>query len=176
MSISAWITSRGRRTNSTIAQRSKKLQRNFQGYSTRAGSDIYSVRHVGISQMPDAYWQNEKELGRSIRPPWTRAALPLHKAYFVSDEDKIRRETIMRTMCDLSLDFAAMSEKLGINFEQHFAKELATLGDLEADGLMRRTAGGLEVTNTGRLFIRNIAMRFDNQLAPPGERRHSRTI
>jgi hypothetical protein len=28
----------------------------------------------------------------------------------------------------------------------------------------------------GRLFIRNIAMRFDNQLAPLGERRHSRTI
>jgi uncharacterized protein YggE len=56
------------------------------------------------------------------------------------------------------------------------AKELATLGDLEADGLIRRNSGGLEVTNVGRLFIRNIAMRFDNQLAPPGERRHSRTI
>ena len=48
--------------------------------------------------------------------------------------------------------------------------------DLEADGLVRRVPGGLEVTNIGRLFIRNIAMRFDNQLAPVGERRHSRTI
>ena len=46
----------------------------------------------------------------------------------------------------------------------------------EADGLVRRIPGGLEVTNIGRLFIRNIAMRFDNQLAPVGERRHSRTI
>ena len=37
---------------------------------------------------------------------------------------------------------------------------------------------GLEVTASGRLFIRNIAklMRFDNTLAPVGERRHSRTI
>jgi oxygen-independent coproporphyrinogen-3 oxidase len=102
--------------------------------------------------------------------------VPLHKAYFMTDEDKIRRETIMRTMCDLSLDFAAMSAKLGINFAEHFAQELATLDDLEADGLIRRAPGGLEVTNIGRLFIRNIAMRFDNQLAPPGERRHSRTI
>ena len=66
--------------------------------------------------------------------------------------------------------------KLGINFTEHFAKELATLGDLEADGLIRRNPGGLEVTNIGRLFIGNIAMRFDNQLALPGERRHSRTI
>jgi len=49
-------------------------------------------------------------------------------------------------------------------------------GVLEADGLARRLPGGLEVTQTGRLFIRNIAMRFDNTLAPLGERRHSRTI
>jgi hypothetical protein len=28
----------------------------------------------------------------------------------------------------------------------------------------------------GRLFIRNVAMGFDNTLAPVGERKHSRTI
>ena len=61
--------------------------------------------------------------------------VPLHKAYFVSDEDKIRRETIMRTMCDLSLDFGAMSQKLGINFEHHFASELTALAPFIADGL-----------------------------------------
>jgi oxygen-independent coproporphyrinogen-3 oxidase len=158
-----------------VAQRNKQLQRNFQGYSTRAGSDIYAFGMSSISQTPDAYWQNEKEL-----PPWQAAVdagrVPLHKAYLVTEEDRIRRETIMRVMCDLSLDYAAMSAKLGINFTEHFAQELATLGDLETDGLIHRNAAGLEVTNVGRLFIRNIAMRFDNQLAPPGERRHSRTI
>jgi oxygen-independent coproporphyrinogen-3 oxidase len=157
------------------AQREKKLQRNFQGYSTRAGSDIYAFGMSGVSQVPDAYWQNEKEL-----PKWQAAVdagdQPLHKAYFVSDEDKIRRETIMRTMCDLSLDFAAMSERLGISFEQHFEKELATLAPFVADGLVKRTPAGLEVTDAGRLFIRNIAMCFDNTLAPAGERRHSKTI
>ena len=91
-------------------------------------------------------------------------------------EDKIRRDAIMRTMCDLSLDFATMSARLGINFEQHFASELAMLAPFEADGLVKRVPGGLEVTDTGRLFIRNIAMCFDNTLAPLGERRHSKTI
>jgi oxygen-independent coproporphyrinogen-3 oxidase len=94
----------------------------------------------------------------------------------VTDEDKIRREAIMRTMCDLSLDFAAMSQRLGINFEQHFESELAALAPFEADGLVKRRPGGLEVTDAGRLFIRNIAMCFDNTLAPVGERRHSKTI
>ncbi|MGA9779623.1 MAG: oxygen-independent coproporphyrinogen III oxidase [Limisphaerales bacterium] len=158
-----------------IAQREKKLQRNFQGYSTRAGSDIYAFGMSSISQIPDAYWQNEKEL-----PKWQEAVdagkVPLNRAYFVTDEDKIRRETIMRVMCDLSLDFAAMSQKLGINFEQHFEKELASLAPFETDGLVKRNSTGLEVTEAGRLFIRNIAMCFDNTLAPMGERRHSRTI
>jgi oxygen-independent coproporphyrinogen-3 oxidase len=158
-----------------VAQREKKLQRNFQGYSTRAGSDIYAFGMSGVSQVPDAYWQNEKEL-----PKWQAAVdagdQPLHKAYFVSEEDKIRRETIMRTMCDLSLDFATMSQRLDISFEQHFEKELASLAPFIADGLVKRTAAGLEVTDAGRLFIRNIAMCFDNTLAPAGERRHSKTI
>jgi oxygen-independent coproporphyrinogen III oxidase len=158
-----------------IAQKNKQLQRNFQGYSTRAGSDIYSFGMSAISQIPDAYWQNEKEL-----PKYQEAVdadrVPLHRAYFVTEEDQLRRETIMRAMCDLSLDFAAMSQKLGINFEQHFAVELAALAPFEADGLVKRSTTGLEVTDAGRLFIRNIAMCFDNTLGAPNERRHSKTI
>jgi len=158
-----------------IAQRNKQLQRNFQGYSTRAGSDIYAFGMSGVSQVPDAYWQNEKELSKYQEAVDT-GRVPLHKAYFVTDEDKIRRETIMRVMCDLSLDFAGMSQKLGINFQQHFERELDSLAPFVTDHLVKRTQAGLEVTDTGRLLIRNIAMCFDNTLAPVGERRHSRTI
>ena len=54
--------------------------------------------------------------------------------------------------------------------------ELAALVPFEADGLVKRNAAGLEVTDAGRMFIRNIAMCFDNTLAPAGERKHSKTI
>jgi oxygen-independent coproporphyrinogen-3 oxidase len=158
-----------------IAQRQKKLQRNFQGYSTRAGADIYAFGMSSISQIHDAYWQNEKELPK-YQAALDAGKIPLARGYFVTDEDKIRRETIMRVMCDLSLDYDALSQKLGINFAQHFAKELDSLTPFEADGLVRRLLTGLEVTDTGRLFIRNIAMCFDNTLAPLGVRKHSRTI
>lgn len=158
-----------------VAQRNKRLQRNFQGYSTHAGSDIYAFGMSSISQITDAYWQNEKELSKyqecvnSGRPPRSRA-------YLMSDEDKIRRETIMRVMCDLSLDFAVISQHLGINFEEHFATELAVLEPFYADGLLQQIEGGFFVTDAGRLFIRNIAMCFDNTLVPSDERRHSKTI
>jgi oxygen-independent coproporphyrinogen-3 oxidase len=158
-----------------VAQRHKQLQRNFQGYSTRSGSDIYAFGMSSISQIPDAYWQNEKELPKyqaavdAGRPPWQRG-------YFVTEEDKIRRETILRVMCDMALDFSEMSQKLGLKFEDHFADALVALEPFAVDGLVQRTDEGFRVTESGRLFIRNIAMCFDNTLAPAGERQHSRTI
>ena len=158
-----------------VAQARKQLQRNFQGYSTRAGADIYAFGMSSISQIPDVYWQNEKDLMKYYAS-LDAGQVPLSRGYVVSDEDKIRRETIMRVMCDLSLDYASMSQRLGIDFTSHFERELESLGAFEADGLVRRSASGMEVTQTGRLFIRNIAMSFDNTLAPAAERKHSRTI
>jgi oxygen-independent coproporphyrinogen-3 oxidase len=158
-----------------IAQSKKQLQRNFQGYSTRAGSDIYSFGMSAISQIPDAYWQNEKELPKYYAEVAANKT-PVARGYLMSHEDKIRREVIMRVMCDMSLDYASMSEQLGLDFGVHFEQELESLAPLEADGLVLRTPRGLDVTETGRLFIRNVAMCFDNTLAPSGERKHSRTI
>jgi oxygen-independent coproporphyrinogen-3 oxidase len=158
-----------------VAQTRKQLQRNFQGYSTRAGADIYSFGMSSISQIPEAYWQNEKDLVKYYAA-LDSGQVPLVRGYLVTEEDKLRRETIMRVMCDLSLDYAAMSQRLGIDFASHFERELESLAPFEADGLVKRSTTGMEVTDTGRLFIRNIAMSFDNTLAPVGERKHSRTI
>lgn len=158
-----------------VAQSRKELQRNFQGYSTRGGSDIYAFGMSSISQTPEAYWQNEKDLTKYYAA-LDAGQVPLVRGYVVSEEDKIRRETIMRVMCDLSLDYGAMSKRLGIDFAAHFEREIEGLSGFEADGLVRRFGTGMEVTETGRLFIRNIAMTFDNTLAPAGERKHSRTI
>ena len=157
------------------AQRQKTLQRNFQGYSTRGEADIYAFGMSAISQIPDAYWQNEKELPAYVAA-LDAGRTPLARGYVLTDDDKIRRETIMRVMCDLTLEYAAMTEKLGINFQEYFQTELAALAPFAADGLVKTRADGLEVTEAGRLFIRNIAMTFDNTLAPQGERRHSKTI
>ena len=158
-----------------LAQRNKTLQRNFQGYSTHGNADIYSFGMSAISQIPDAYWQNEKELLKYYAA-LDAGKVPLTRGYVVSEEDKIRRDTIMRVMCDLGLNYAAMSQRLGIDFASRFEREIESLAAFEADGLVKRSESGLEVTDMGRLFIRNIAMCFDNTLAASGERKHSRTI
>jgi oxygen-independent coproporphyrinogen-3 oxidase len=158
-----------------VAQRQRTLQRNFQGYSTRGGADIYAFGMSSISQAGRAYWQNRKELSDYYRS-LDEGRLPGVRGYLMTDDDLIRRQTIMRLMCDLALDFAALSQRTGVDFAAYFEKELASLRDLEQDGLLERSIDALQVTEVGRLFIRNIAMRFDAHLAKEPERRYSRTV
>ena len=158
-----------------IAQREKTLQRNFQGYSTKGGADIYAFGMSSISQADGIYWQNQKELPVYYKE-LDDGKHPIARGYLLSDDDELRRVTIMRLMCDLGLEFDTMSQTLGIDFEHYFARELASLVDMEADGLIERTARGLNVTDVGRLLIRNLAMRFDAYLTGEKERRFSKTI
>jgi len=157
------------------AQKNKTLQRNFQGYSTHAGSDIYAFGMSSISQTDSAYWQNEKDLKQYYS--LLDADHPVQrKGYILSEDDKIRHQTIMRLMCDLELDYAEMSRKLGIDFESYFAEELSSLQDMETDQLICRDKNGFKVTDTGRLLIRNIAMKFDVYLKTDKQRKYSRTV
>jgi len=158
-----------------IAQREKTLQRNFQGYSTHGDADLFAFGMSSISNVDGLYWQNEKELAKYY-DGLGKGVSPITRGYLLNDDDKVRRHTIMRLMCDLGLDFARMSADLGLNFEEYFETELAALDDLAEDGLLFKKRGGLSVTETGRLFLRNIAMRFDATQLASGAHRYSKTI
>ena len=160
-----------------VAQREGKLQRNFQGYSTRAGSDIYAFGMTSISQTPEIYWQNEKDLHRYCAR-LDAGELPVANGYALTPDDQLRRETIMRIMCDMKLDYPAMSTNLGIDFPNYFQQEISKLSSLAHDGLIRWNDRGMDVTPSGRLLIRNIAMCFDPHVtaSAPKEGVYSRTI
>ena len=128
-----------------------------------------------ISRTDNAYWQNEKDL-KTYYAVLDRGQLPVAKACSLTDDDKIRRETIMQLMCNLEINFMILSQKFGFNFSNYFAQELDSLAELEADGLLRRTDSEVRVTELGRLFLRNIAMRFDAYLPQDSKPRFSRTI
>lgn len=157
-----------------IALREGTLHRNFQGYSTRGGASLYSFGISSISSTADTYRQNFKTLD-AWQAALDAGQLPVERGMRLSAEDTRRRTIIMRLMCDRRLDFKALSPTLGLDFTSQYAKEIRSLGDLEADGLVRRTATGIEVTRVGVPLLRVVATRFDPMLSAR-PREHSRAI
>ncbi|MFQ5627736.1 MAG: oxygen-independent coproporphyrinogen III oxidase [bacterium] len=157
------------------AMRSKTLYRNFQGYSTHANCDLIAHGMSGISQTDDVYAQNSKAI-----PDYYRAIDANHPAtergYRLSEDDQLRREVIMRLMCDFSLDFEKIDEQFDIRFESYFEEALAQLDAFILDGLIILKDREITVTEMGRLLIRNIAMPFDRYLQQKSEMKFSKTI
>lgn len=151
------------------------LQRNFQGYSTRGDTSLYAFGMSSISSTPDSYRQNHKTLD-AWRAALDAGQLPTERGLRLTAEDRRRRTIIMRLMCDRRLDFRSLSRALGLDFEQTYATELASLRDLEADGIVERDNDGIRVTRIGVPLLRVVAMRFDPTLISTGPARHSRTI
>jgi len=158
----------------TMAQIEKTLQRNFQGYSTRAKTDIYALGLSSISQVDGMYAQNFKELPHYYQQ-LTDGKLPYEKGVKLTADDQVRREVIMRLMCDMELDYPKMSKIIEMDFEKYFGNTLSALSEFEEDGLISQSLQGFTVTDTGRLFIRNIAMIFDTYVGT-SNLRYSKTV
>ncbi|MBZ0105269.1 MAG: oxygen-independent coproporphyrinogen III oxidase [Sulfuricella denitrificans] len=160
------------------AQRSKTLYRNFQGYTTHKDCDIYAFGVSAISQTAEVYVQNTKNLAEYQRRI-ASGGLATERGLRISRDDLIRRETISGIMCDLELDKAKFNQQWGVDFDVFFADALDDLKDLAADGLITLEPGLIRVTETGRIFLRNIAMPFDaylRQQTTETKPRYSKTL
>ena len=159
------------------AQRNKTLYRNFQGYTTHKNCDILAFGVSAISQTEEVYVQNAKNLNH-YQDEIVHDNLATERGLRISAEDRLRRDAILKLMCDLELDGNAFGEQWQIDFSNHFADALAQLQPLQQDGLIERQGNHLLVTDTGRLFLRNIAMCFDAYLGQETDNtpRYSRTL
>jgi oxygen-independent coproporphyrinogen III oxidase len=148
----------------TLAQQEGKLHRNFQGYTTKAESDLFGFGITSISMLHDVYVQNIKQL-KDYYQAIDTGIMPIVKGVSLNRDDILRRTVIMELMCQFQLSIDAVEEKYHIafdtDFNEYFARELSELKLLEADGLIRMLPNGIEVTPSGRLLIRNIASIFD---------------
>ena len=146
-----------------LAQQNKSLYRNFQGYTTHAGTDLYGFGITSIGQFDRMYAQNVKTL-----PEYYEAMdaghLATHVGYRLSDDDLLRRDVIMTLMCDFELDKRAIEKKWNINFDDYFPDAYERLQELVDDNLVSVTDDRITVNGTGILVIRNAAMAFDAYL------------
>jgi len=144
----------------TVAQKTKTLHRNFQGYSTRAGSDLYGLGMSAISHFGTYYAQNVKTL-QEYYHALEQGDFATHVGYKMTFDDEIRKFVIMRLMCDLTLSKRTVEEKYSITFDDYFRESMIKLTPLLDDRLIISEDEALAVTPEGRLFLRNIALCFD---------------
>jgi oxygen-independent coproporphyrinogen III oxidase len=146
-----------------VSQRNRTLHRNFQGYTTKAGADLYGMGVTAISGIQDAYAQNHRDL-----PSWEKAVaergIATMRGYHLSADDLLRRAVISRLLCHTIVIKDEISREFGVDFDGYFANELRRLEPSREDGLVLLERGEIRTTWLGRIFIRNLAMIFDPYL------------
>jgi oxygen-independent coproporphyrinogen-3 oxidase len=146
-----------------LAQQNGTLRRNFQGYSTRAGADVYAFGLSGIHQLSGLYAQNTKNL-RTYYDQIDQDALTVYRGYRPTWEDRLRRHVIMQLMCNAEVQKAAVEARFGVAFDRHFSEALDRLRPMERDGLVLLGPDAITVRPPGRLLVRNVASAFDAHL------------
>jgi oxygen-independent coproporphyrinogen-3 oxidase len=144
------------------AQARRALTRNFQGYTVQSATEVIAFGATGIGDVGGLYAQN-----MHLLPEYEAHALAgelcTGRGFRLSDEDRRRREVVTQIMCNFFVD-------LGADGAEHFSAELQRLQRFEAEGLLHIDGPRLELTDLGRVFVRNVASVFDEYLARPGAR------
>jgi oxygen-independent coproporphyrinogen-3 oxidase len=146
------------------AHKNRKLYRNFQGYTTHDGCDLFGIGLTAISSVQGTYKQNKKKLSEYYNDEEPFAA----EKFFISDMQDIERKGIIKEiMCHFytELDYEKYKEEYYLleSFTQDGLIELNHVipNENRLDGNKKFS---ITVTELGRLFVRNIASVFDYYL------------
>ena len=147
-----------------VALKNKNLHRNFQGYCTRETTgQVYAFGASAISQLNSAYSQNIKNAAQYIKAIETNN-LAIFRGYSVTKEQKVIRDVINNLMCNYYVDFnnIANNNKISINkLYEIIDFSYENFDDFIEDGILEIENEKVNVFENGRLFTRNIAMKFD---------------
>ncbi|WP_139957786.1 oxygen-independent coproporphyrinogen III oxidase [Flavicella sediminum] len=134
---------------------SKKLHRNFMGYSANKTQLMVGL---GMSSIADSWYsfaQNVKTV-KEYQDLVGKGEFPVFKGHLLSPEDLIIRKHILNIMCH----FETSWEAIEMQFPE-LQTALSRLEEMEKDGLLEIHENGLSVPEKARPFVRNICMAFD---------------
>jgi oxygen-independent coproporphyrinogen-3 oxidase len=158
------------------ALKQRTLRRNFMGYTTGRGLDLLAFGASAISSIGSAYSQNHK-MPADYQADIEDSRLPVTRGFLLNQDDEIRRELILDLFCNFHADLDSLSRRFAIDAADYLKEDLERLGPMADDGLVSWTKSAIEVSSTGRFFIRNICMTFDRYLEEDkSSRMYSRTV
>jgi oxygen-independent coproporphyrinogen III oxidase len=133
------------------------LHRNFMGYTTQRTNMLVGLGVSSISDAGVAFAQNHKTLGEYYQGIENNE-LPVTKGYFLDQQDVSLRKHILNISCQSHTSFSLADRQLLSTYS------FRELQKLQEDHLVTWNETGVNVTELGRHFIRNICKAFDLHL------------
>ena len=109
-----------------------------------------------------AYAQNSKDIEDYIAR--VENGLATVKGYRLNEDEQIAREVIETWMCNYSLDWRELSERLSLPVEkikEATAYNPQVFSTFAADGIITMDENQIRATEQGTLFVRNVAAALD---------------
>jgi oxygen-independent coproporphyrinogen-3 oxidase len=138
----------------SVAAKDHRLHRNFMGYTDQRTEVLLGLGVSSISETPFSFHQNEKLLNL-YQERVEKGEIPTHRGHVHSEEDRHRREQILKLMTEL---------KAGFENEKQFQEAQIFLSEMIKDGLVQINSKEVTVTEQGRPFLRNACVLFDERL------------
>lgn len=149
------------------------LRRNFQGYTTDQSKVLLGFGASSISQFPGGFAQNFAHM-KDYREALKKGDLATARGVLVTDEDRLHWAVIEQLMCYQKVDLERICADFKVRVDT-FAHELDDLRPMAQDGLVTRTGNRIEITKSGRPFMRTVCAVFDQHLFHNGGR-HSKAV
>jgi len=124
------------------------LHRNFQGYTADACPTLIGLGASSIGHLPQGYVQNATRIG-DYAEHMAEGRLATVRGCLLDDGDRRRAAIIEQLMC---------------NYRAELGSVAVSIDELEADGLIRRSGGSIEVVDEAKPLVRVVAAAFDAYL------------
>jgi oxygen-independent coproporphyrinogen-3 oxidase len=144
-----------------VASTNGTLHRNFMGYADRYTPLLIGLGVSSISDAWTGFAQNVKKV-EEYYDLLEKGDIPLVKGHLLNEEDVLIRQYILDMMC--------RGEVLLVKDHPLNEKIKQRLVPLQVDGLVDVEGDVLQITETGKSFLRIVCMAFDERLQKTKER------
>jgi oxygen-independent coproporphyrinogen-3 oxidase len=141
-----------------LAAQRQDLHRNFMGYTTNHTHMMVGLGASAISDSWLCFVQNEKTVEGYLNAI-NSGKMPIYRGHMLTEEDLILRHHILNLMCRFETTWHDEDEQC----EALYAG-LGRLDEMQSDGLLVLDPFKLQVTEKGKMFVRNVCMAFDAEL------------
>lgn len=136
------------------AKINKTLHRNFMGYTTSPSKILIGLGNSAISDVYYGYAQNAKGINE-YKEEIQQRGHAINRGHAMTAEDIATRNLILDLICNQSAQWTYDF------FEKISADNLAQLQVFQSEGLLQFDQDGIQITDAGLPFVRNICTTFD---------------